>query len=793
MKKCPKCGELCNDDAKFCKSCSFSLPENPVIEGTALPASVPANPKEILKVKSILGLAFAGTYIVLSLVYWAGSIAERNDYGDFSFRYLIMAVAAPVFFVGLIFSIIGTATSKKHQKRNKLIGALGITGSVLGLIGNIAALLLVFHYADLESKRFSNDDITKGEYTVNLMTEDPSKAQAVCYYWDGDPGNNRIKPEFCNDGTEIVRLNNFTIEVEESKDYFASYWYSDYKKAWGKPKDETYMGVQPGTLVYFKNITFDVEIGKNIEHATFSKYDSTISPAELAVQNPDGSITFYRYFYNFIVDPDHPVYYAKDGVLYYKKSNKKVDAFYEGEAERFTVKESVVRPDLVTPTVTEAPDPNETAWDPLIEKRLYGSGPEKIDIWSYSTEIPDIVGIYMKMHPEFGEKYSVECTVIATDGGAYEEKLDNAIVAGGDSAPDIYVADADFVVKYTQGDMSAFASKYKDLGIDVDKKITDADIAKYSVEAGTRNGDVVALGYRGTSGAMIYNSEIAKEVFGTDDPDEIEKIVGAGSGSWDKFIEASVKLKNKGYAAISGPYDIWYACEKSADTPWAVNGELKIDPKREEFLDLGKTIVYNGLSNGNGRWSEGWYADMQGKGEQKVFAFFGPAWFINYIMAGQSGGNKVGEGTYGQWRVCAPPVGFFWGGTWILANNNSLKNNKEGVAELIEWITLDASETGLQYIWANGLTGLDGYYKDAVVSGVVMSKSDGSLDFCGRQNIYPAYLKANNLASAKSVSQYDSIISGYYEYAAEQYFEGKVERDQAIKDFKKKVNEDISL
>ena len=60
-------------------------------------------------------------------------------------------------------------------------------------------------------------------------------------------------------------------------------------------------------------------------------------------------------------------------------------------------------------------------------------------------------------------------------------------------------------------------------------------------------------------------------------------------------------------------------------------------------------------------------------------------------------------------------------------------------------------------------------------------------------NIYPAYLKANNLASAKSVSQYDSIISGYYEYAAEQYFEGKVERDQAIKDFKKKVNEDISL
>ena len=98
---------------------------------------------------------------------------------------------------------------------------------------------------------------------------------------------------------------------------------------------------------------------------------------------------------------------------------------------------------------------------------------------------------------------------------------------------------------------------YKDLGIDVDTKIKEADIAQYTVDIGTRDGEVVALGYESTSGVMIYNAAIAKDVFGTDDPEDIEKITGAGSGNWDKFFEAAEKLKKKGYAAISSPSDIW--------------------------------------------------------------------------------------------------------------------------------------------------------------------------------------------------------------------------------------------
>ena len=126
--------------------------------------------------------------------------------------------------------------------------------------------------------------------------------------------------------------------------------------------------------------------------------------------------------------------------------------------------------------------------------------------------------MFVKQNPEFGEKYTIDCTIISLDDGAYQFALDNALVAGGDMAPDIYMAEAAYVQKYTQGEMAKYAATYKDLGIDVDVKIKEADIAKYAVDIGTRDGEVVALSYQGSGSAMIYNAEIAKDVFGTDDP-----------------------------------------------------------------------------------------------------------------------------------------------------------------------------------------------------------------------------------------------------------------------------------
>ncbi len=61
------------------------------------------------------------------------------------------------------------------------------------------------------------------------------------------------------------------------------------------------------------------------------------------------------------------------------------------------------------------------------------------------------------------------------------------------------------------------------------------------------------------------------------------------------------------------------------------------------------------------------------------------------------------EGTYGDWAITESPIGFFWGGTWVVSSQAAVDAGKaEGVKAIMEYITLDDSESGLQYAWANG-------------------------------------------------------------------------------------------
>ena len=411
-----------------------------------------------------------------------------------------------------------------------------------------------------------------------------------------------------------------------------------------------------------------------------------------------------------------------------------------------------------------------------------------INVYAFTVEVPDMIQRYIDLHPDFG--YTINSTIIATTDGLYQPALDQALATGGADAPDIYCAEAAFILKYSQGDMAEYAMPYADLGIDIDNAIAAAELAQYSVDIGTRpsDGKVVGLGYQATGGAFIYRRSIAKDVWGTDDPATIAAKVGPG---WDKFFEAAADLKAKGYAIVSGDGDIWHAVENSSESGWIVDDQLVIDPKREAFLDLSMKLKENGYSNDTQDWTEAWYGDMRDANAQKVFGFFGPAWLINYVMAGNSGGTQPGEGTYGDWAVCEPPIGFFWGGTWLLANKNTEK--AAAVKEIIEWITLDTSETGLQYLWANGTLNGEGGTKDSVASGAVMAKSNGELSFLGNQNMFEAFVPANQFANGKNLTQYDETINSTWRDWVRQYTSGNVTRDEALASFKQAITDTLGI
>ena len=415
-------------------------------------------------------------------------------------------------------------------------------------------------------------------------------------------------------------------------------------------------------------------------------------------------------------------------------------------------------------------------------------GKTVLNVMAFTDEVPGMIQKYLDFN-NLNDQYELNTTIVATTDGLYQPALDQLLQSG---EVDLYAAEAAFVLKYAQGDACEYAAAYEDLGIDVAAATDAAQIAQYTIDIGTRpsDGKLVGLGYQSTGGAFIYRRSIAKDVWGNDDPAFVAEKIGAGSGNWDAFFAAAEELKAKGYAIVSGDGDMWHAVENSSPAGWIVDGALNIDPAREAFLDLSKTLMDNGYHHDTQDWQEGWFADMKKDGG--VFGFYGRAWLINYTIAPNAGEGE--ESSAGDWAACAPNIGFFWGGTWVLASKSVVGTEKQDIVkDIINWITLDCSETGLQYYWANGTLNGEGGTKDDVASGTVLAMSNGEMDFLGGQNMFDVFVPANAYANGKNLTQYDETINNYWRDATRQYTSGAMTRDEAIAAFKQNVADNLDV
>jgi len=406
-----------------------------------------------------------------------------------------------------------------------------------------------------------------------------------------------------------------------------------------------------------------------------------------------------------------------------------------------------------------------------------------INVWSFTDEVPSMANKFKELNPDF--PYDFNVTVVSDQDGAYEEAIDAALRGGGASMPHIYTAESAFVLKYTQGDAAGYTGTYKSLGIDVDNKIREADIAPFAYQVGMNNGEVVGLPYQATGGAYIYRRSIAIDTWGTDDPEVIKTKIGPG---WDQFMLGAAELDKAGYSIVSGIGDVWHPLKDGAETGWInANGEFYLDPAREKLIDIAKELKDNNYMNDTQDWHGPWFADMKDEGIRPVLGYFGPAWLINYVMSGQEG-IPIGD-----WAICEPTVGFTWGGTWIMTNKDTPDELKGGIASFIEWITLDSSDDGLQYMWANGTFDPTNPTKDTVSSGVVMSRSNGELEFLGGQNMFDVFVPAGKSAKGTHMTQYDRMINEWWIDQVRQYYSGNKSRDEAIQALKDQVADQLGF
>ena len=354
---------------------------------------------------------------------------------------------------------------------------------------------------------------------------------------------------------------------------------------------------------------------------------------------------------------------------------------------------------------------------------------------------------------------------------AYQNNLDEALVnqesASADNKVDLFLIEADYALKYVD---SEYTMPVADLGI------TDADTAdqyQYTKDIVTdSNGVLKGLSWQGCPGVMFYSREIAKEVFGTDDPAEVQKKVC----DWDTYRETADELKAAGYQIASSANDSYRVYSNNVTSKWVVDGKINIDDNIMKWVEVSKDLVDAGEVGTHDMWSDDWSKGFYPEG--KVFGYFGPAWLVNFSMAADQEGSV---GNQGGWAATGGPQGFFWGGTWICAATGT--DNAATIKDIMLKLTCD------EEIMKNIVVEDDDFVNNKPAMDAMAQDSSYSSKVLGGQNPLAMYCAGVEKLDLSNLSAYDQGCNEEFQRAMKNYFEGNATLDEAKDLFYKAVVE----
>jgi len=397
---------------------------------------------------------------------------------------------------------------------------------------------------------------------------------------------------------------------------------------------------------------------------------------------------------------------------------------------------------------------NIYCWNEEFKSRLTDHYPGYSEIDATSGKIGDV---------------TVKWNITANKDNAYQNNLDEKLLkqnsAAADDKIDIFLVEADYALKYVD---TEYTAAVKDLGI------TDADLAnqyQYTKDIVTDSKGVLkGVSWQGCPGALFYNREAAKDVFGTDDPAEVQKLVK----DWATFNATAETLQGKGYTVMSSAMDSYRVYSNNVTTKWVVDGKINIDDNLMKWVEDSKKLVDAKQTGTHELWSDDWNKGFYPQG--KVFCYFGPAWLVNFSMAAETDGSIA---NLGGWGATEGPQGFFWGGTWICAANGT--DNSSLVKDIMLKLTCD--ETIMTEIvvddddFVNNKPAMEAMAADANYKSAVL----------GGQNPLGIYCAGVDGLDLSNLSKYDQGCNEEFQKAMKNYFDGNATLEEAKELFYKNV------
>ncbi len=447
-----------------------------------------------------------------------------------------------------------------------------------------------------------------------------------------------------------------------------------------------------------------------------------------------------------------------------------------GNTQTTTAATTTAAPVANNETTTAAPANND-ATEAATTEAAPAPAAEEGDTFNIYAWNEEFKGFFEKYMPGYdaaaqtldGKK--VVWTINPSDGGVYQDKLDQALQANATASAadkvDMFLAEADYILKYTDSDYTLDVS-----GIGVSQVPTEY---QYTVDAASdSNGKIKGVSFQCCPSALIYRRSIAKAVLGTDDPDEVQ----AQLDSWDKYEAAAAKAKDAGYYIQSSFADNYRVFSNNATSAWVTGGQLTIPDVVDQWTEQMKSFYEKGyiLDTLPGVWDDGKTAQMFADG--KTMCFFGPAWYFNFCMGNAQDPDK---GCFGDWAICEGPMAHFWGGTWMLAATGT--DNGSLVAKVMKAFTEDESVCE-QLIKNEGQ-----FTNNKNVNQKFADDPDYGSAFLGGQNDVKVFAAMTDNIKFQNNTNYDQLCNEGYQDYIKQYINGSVDKNTALQNFYGYINE----
>lgn len=407
------------------------------------------------------------------------------------------------------------------------------------------------------------------------------------------------------------------------------------------------------------------------------------------------------------------------------------------------------------------------------------AGKTTVHVYTFTDETQQMIDDTFLADPAnkaIADKYNFVYHLEA-DAPTFIQNVESALTKT-EEAPDLFVADADYAMRFAQNEKTASLA---DLGI----TINEADYYTYTLDFTSVDGVRKGLSHQAAPGVVLYRRDYAEEVLGSADPAEVQKSMS----DWTKFKETADKMKEKGYYMISGVDELKRCFMNNRKTAW-VDADLNYTPDEDvvkQMFETTKALVDDGevQFEDKTQWTANWYKGMQ----EGVFCFFGCTWYLHYTIkpncvtekTGEKDkdGNatvtdadyKVGNGSYGLWGAIEGPAPYFWGGTWWFGSKQCIDDGtSEAVKAVIEYFCVN-DDSVKAYMEKTG----DFPAKKNVAADL---KSDN--DFLAGQDHYEIFRPAAENVNVGTCCKYDADFNKSTDTALVKYCTGGVDLQGAL-------------